>query len=574
MRTLFAAFAMATAIVLVGCQDDDALLPSSPSRSLDTAVDDDALCDLASMIFDGGRLNAVCKQLRNIERQADRGETVDAAEKALDLIEFVLGHFNGGRLSDPPGAATTEEVLGQLIAGIAELGGLLPAGSDPIPPGAFTPEGAVEMCTASAGCTVTTGTEFAGTMIPAGTPLVDVNTGEPVDHVIVVINRESDTLFPFSSFGFDDFPLFYNITTIPEVEILSNGGLNGAQEDEMVVGVCVVDPPDPLAPPEGADLRIARLFDGGEGQEVEITPLRDASFLDCTGASTNGEALTGWRGWLASIFGPASSVLDVTPLYANPGRLGGAISAFSMYGAVDVSAPEPNGTIRISGFDINRGRGPLVGGGTGSLSAATLVAGLSDPDNFGAEGTVACEIDIQDLVTTIAPASLVDGQGNLLVDFFFAGLTTTSLTTAEATELADFLNAGGIVYLSGNSGGNEGPSYNPLFAELDVADQYTGVVIQQNGPSSIPLGTPVTNGPFGVVGPLSHSHFRALDPSESTAVASTAETPIVAELFVGDTGYLSWMGDPLYFNLFTDADTDNLTYFLNLFALGCSDGGE
>ncbi len=567
MRTLFAVFSIVFAITLVGCQNDDALLPSSPSRSLDTAADDEALCELAGMILDRGKLNAVCKQLRNIERQADRGETVDAAQKARDLIAFVLDHFRGGRLNDPPGPETTEDVLGELIAGIAELGGLLPPGSGPIPPGAFTEEGAFEECSASAGCTVTTGTEFAGANIPAGTPLVDVNTGEPVDDLIVVISRESDTLDPFTQFGFDDFPLFYNITTIPEVEIPSNGGLNGAQEDEMIVGVCVVDPPDPLAPPEGADLRIARLFDGDEGSEVEITPLRDASFLDCTGASTNGEALTGWRGWLASVFGPAASVLDVTPLYANPGRLGGAISAFSTYGAVDVSAPEPDGTIRVSG-------GPLVGSGTGSVGAATLEAALNDPDNFGGEGTVACDVDLQGLVQSIAAGDLVDGQGNLQVDLFFAGLTGQTLSAEEATELAAFMNAGGVVYISGNSGGNEGPSYNPLFSELDVADQYDVNTTGSPGitSTSIPVATPVTNGPFGVVGPMSSTIFRILQTDSSTDVASVGELPIVAELGVGD-GYLSWMGDPLYFNLFTDSDADNLNYFLNLFALGCSDGG-
>ncbi len=575
MRTLFAAVTIAVATILVGCQDDDALLPSSPSRSLDTAVDDDALCELAGMVFDGGKLNAVCKQLRNIERQADRGETVDAAEKARDLIDFVLDHFRGGRLNDPPGPDTTEDVLGELIAGIAELGGLLPPGSDPIPPGAFTEEGAFEECNASAGCTVTTGTEFAGANIPAGTPLVDANTGEPVDDLIVVIARESDTLDPFTQFGFDDFPLFYNITTIPEVEIPSNGGLNGAQEDEMIVGVCVVDPPDPLAPPEGADLRIARLFDGDEGSEVEVTPLRDASFLDCTGASTGGEALTGWRGWLASIFGPASSVLDVTPLYANPGRLGGAISAFSIYGAVDVSAPEPDGTIRVSGFGSPRNRGPLVGSGTGTLGAATLESALNDPDNFGAEGTVACDVDLQGLVQSVAAGDLVDSQGNLQVDVFFAGLTGQTLSAEEATELADFMNAGGVVYLSGNSGSNEGPSYNPLFSELDVADVFTETLTGNNNvQSSNPITTPVTDGPFGVVGPMSHTVFRALAPSATTAVAigTPTESPIVAEGVFG-AGYLSWMGDPLYFNLFTNSDADNLNYFLNLFALGCSNGG-
>ncbi|HUP01957.1 MAG TPA: hypothetical protein VM737_10610, partial [Gemmatimonadota bacterium] len=235
-------------------------------------------------------------------------------------------------------------------------------------------------------------------------------------------------------------------------------------------------------------------------------------------------------------------------------------------------------SVSVSGFDGTRSRAPLDGG-TGFDGTSTLVNALLDPDNFGASGTVSCAVELEPLVTTIAPGSLVDEFENLQVDVFFAGLTATTLTSDEAAELVAFLNAGGVVYLSGNSLDNEGPGYNPLFVELDVSDRYDTTVEVVTGPEGVaessdpPDTTPLTNGPFGTIGPLSHSTFRDLLPVTTTGLATgnSSESYLLAEgaFGIGGIGYLSWTGDPLYFNLFTDVDQDNLNYFLNLVARGC-----
>jgi hypothetical protein len=89
---------------------------------------------------------------------------------------------------------------------------------------------------------------------------------------------------------------------------------------EAITGLCVVDPPDPFAPdPEvAARLRLAH-SNPADPATIEFLPLADAPFLDCEGAGTQGLGLAG------------------------PGRLGGAITAFSPIAAVDPlsGGPEP-----------------------------------------------------------------------------------------------------------------------------------------------------------------------------------------------------------------------------------------
>lgn len=231
--------------------------------------------------------------------------------------------------------------------------------------------------------------------------------------------------------------------------------------------------------------------------------------------------------------------------------------------------------IRISGFADPRNRAPLIDASgnapTGTLGSSQLVSALNNPAKFGPSGVVACSVDMQPFVQTIATGSLVSG-GSRLVDVFFAGLTATTLTTAEASELAAFVNAGGILYITGNSAANEGPSYHPLFTALGATTTFgsDASVLGESVSSDPPDTTPFTNGPFGAVGPLSQSIYRPIQPGTMTGLAtgSTHSEFVLVEGAFG-SGRLSAMGDPMYMDQFTD-DADNLNYFLNLFAAGCS----
>jgi hypothetical protein len=295
-----------------------------------------------------------------------------------------------------------------------------------------------------------------------------------------------------------------------------------------------------------------------------------ANTLTASGRGIAGDDFNGPRGGVAVVdpFQPIQAPFD-TDLTNETGPEGVEVKT----GSVQFSATGVN-PIRISGFDENRSRAPLITseGDPGGLSS-TLVAALNNSTNFGASGIVSCPVSFQPFVETIATSSLVSG-GNRLVDVFFAGLTATTLTTAEATELAAFVNAGGILYVAGNSADNEGPSYNPLFTALGTATTYnaspTGSFFVEQS-SDPPNTTPFTNGPFGPVGPLAHSIFRGIQPGSMTGLATgfgSAEYLVVEGSFT--TGRVSAHGDPLYFNLFTDVDADNQNYFLNLVAAGCS----
>lgn len=311
----------------------------------------------------GGLENAAKQQCQNIQRQLAAGKTDAAIDMATDLVAFVLGHFDQ---LEEPGSMTKEEGTAELLSKIYEFVGL--SEGQEIPPGAFTEEGAIAQCTAGEECRLITGTEFAGFVKPTGVGFL-VN-GQPFDGpVTFFIERLSDTADPFESFGFDDFPLFYHIGSIPVVTLT----------EEIGAGVCVVDPPDPFAPPTETIpfLRLAHIVNG----QVEVTELADADFLDCSGASTQVQSFE--RG----------SGRALTP--ASPGKLGGAILAFSPFGAVDSrtggSGTAPTVTV-VSYPDTT-----FVDAGS-PFQQGTF--GFSDPDADVVEATV---IETSDPNNTFTP---------------------------------------------------------------------------------------------------------------------------------------------------------------------------
>jgi hypothetical protein len=249
-------------------------------------------------------------RFRNVEFLLGRGLTEEAVEQTFALIVFALHHHENERLELQPGPL--------INAWLVFLG------LDPIAPSDLDdPDAAFMMCVGAEGCRVITGTEFAGVVFPPG--------ALPGTHW-VSIRRLGNNPGPFDDSGFPvgegSFPLFYNFSITPETDFGPG----------VVGGVCVVDPPDPFAPPDPVvgRLRLAHLVEGEAGPEVEILPLANADFLDCSGASTS-PALTGLGAWGArtlAAFEPLSDFL-AAPLWASPGRLGATIAAFSPFGAVD-----------------------------------------------------------------------------------------------------------------------------------------------------------------------------------------------------------------------------------------------
>lgn len=283
--------ALLLGLALAGaCADDDG--PTDPGTDLPGD-----LVDRIEALFPDG---------------ATRDMAVDQVEAILDqssddlLLEFIIfgsTELEAGRLLDPAGGdpPTTEGALAELFEAVADEAGLE---APPVSEAALG-EGAVAFVDED-GMTVVTESGFGGIDFPAGAL---------TERTLIILERLPEEGDPGEGplpTELDQFPIFYQVTTFPEIDELSA---------EAVAGLCVVDPPDPFAPtPDvAARLRLAHP-DPDDPAEIEFLPLMDAPFLDCTGATTE----------------------DGLGL-ASPGRLGGAISAFSPIVAVDPlsGGPEP-----------------------------------------------------------------------------------------------------------------------------------------------------------------------------------------------------------------------------------------
>ncbi|HKY59451.1 MAG TPA: hypothetical protein VJP59_00425 [Gemmatimonadota bacterium] len=272
-----------------GCADDDG--PTDPGPDLPA----DLITRIEALFPEGATREMAFDRVSAILEQASE-------ELLLDFVVFGSTELEAGRLLDPAGTdpPTTEGALAELFEAVADEAGLEPP---PVSEAALA-EGAVAFVDED-GMTVVTESGFGGVDFPAGAL---------PGRTLIVLERLPEEGEPGDGplpTDLDQYPIFYQVTTFPEVGELSA---------EAVAGLCVVDPPDPFAPsPDvAARLRLAHP-DPDDPAEIEFLPLMDAPFVDCTGASTEGLGL------------------------ASPGRLGGAISAFSPIAAVDPlsGGPEP-----------------------------------------------------------------------------------------------------------------------------------------------------------------------------------------------------------------------------------------
>jgi hypothetical protein len=321
-------------------------------------------------LFPTGNLNdSATSQVEDVLESADAGQTAPAQSAFVGFVAFSADQAEAGTLLDPNGAAppTIEDALVNLADDVADEAGLT---IPPIPDEAFGESGAVAVLDASGG-TVVTGDGNGGLQLPAGalpgSTLITIvpipATGDPEDH---------DGPLPT---GLDQYPRFYQIETFPPISTLAQEG---------IVGVCVVDPPDPFAPtPEvAARLRVAHP-DPDDPLVIEILPLANASFLDCDGGSGS--------------LSPAA-----------PGAIGGRISAFSPFAAVDPAGSPP----QITSVTPNPIHASVTGG-----SSTPFTIGFVDPEG----DIVALAIDeISD------PEGALDASGADLTDL--AGETSGAVT--------------------------------------------------------------------------------------------------------------------------------------------------
>lgn len=355
----FLALALAVGILL-GCQGDDPLLPSEPGEIEAAGQGDCAPEALIAALFPKGLAIAALEQCQNIQRQYVAGEETEAFDQLMELVAFTVEHLANGQLVDPDGSGplTEESGAAQLIVELHMIVGLAD-GTEPVPSGALTDDGGtIAMVDAEEGWDITTSDGFAAVTKAAGVPvfLNDAPYTGPVTVFMAPVDP-AETSFP--EFGLQvggsdrgAFPLFKEMGTIPDGLRFGDGEIDPENPDplnELVVELCIVDPPHPLAPfPEQLpDLRVGHIIDG---ETLEVAPLRSSS-LDCDGVNDEvPTALIGnrWHRLANAVFAPVAEILDVAKLYARPGRLGGAISAFSEFGGVDQSKVNAFGDVTVS----------------------------------------------------------------------------------------------------------------------------------------------------------------------------------------------------------------------------------
>ncbi|MGH7589455.1 MAG: hypothetical protein ACRELU_12775 [Gemmatimonadota bacterium] len=318
LRAFLLSLTLATTGFILAC-NEGSVDPVASTGEITGALK--GVCPLTEEIADvfspGGLRNAVTKQCQNIAGELDEGDTEGAVEKVFSLIDKILGHHADGETTGDDVATAT---LLNALLGIVNLDGIFPVtGVDENTGGGSCDSG---------GCTHVTQSGLAGISVPP-------QTSEGIDQCYITFNlREFD---PELFSGFDNYPFQFEYEIVCADE--ATGGLDLAQDGTIydpaaIVGVCFADPP--LGPTTeevpNENRQLAHLPDG---EEVPVLlEIAEATFLtdeDCAEASMAAAPLP-YRA-LAKL--EPISEFFVSPLLANPGRLGGAIAAHSPIGPVD-----------------------------------------------------------------------------------------------------------------------------------------------------------------------------------------------------------------------------------------------
>jgi hypothetical protein len=230
--------------------------------------------------------------------------------------------------------------------------------------------------------------------------------------------------------------------------------------------------------------------------------------------------------------------------------------------------------LRIVTWDSSRGRDDMIL--TDTMEGKNIEYVYNDlmkPSYFGPSGVVRCTPDIR-FVSSIAGGSLVSG-GVRQADVFFGNQIDPNepvipLSAGEAAELASFINAGGVVYVSGLTNG-QGAVWNGLFTALGISDHFNSDS-HCSGSISLPLvTTPFTDGPFGTVGYMGWPCFGSIENSSLTPVIKAGGTPptyvMIAEGAFG-AGRLSVSGGVIAHDT-VSGNASTRRYLLNMFAHGC-----
>ena len=253
---------------------------------------------------------------------------------------------------------------------------------------------------------------------------------------------------PFSSDPPNDcYPRFFDVSVEPA----------GSVADDVELALCVLDPPDPLAPPSQTVAARLQIASEHQGQLVfwPSAPGLGPAGVTCTAPSVL--APSGWQGEVWSAMGPLADLFSAAPLFADPGRLGASVSSFTPFAPTDPVVPL-----------ACPGSPDAVATDEATLLAA--IAGASPGDVIAINGTVELTDDV---VVDVADVTLTCASPG-------SGLTveTTAATNGDVIFLIR-IQADGIrverLELDGL-----GTVRAPVLASDPLGGQLTGVAMVEN----------------------------------------------------------------------------------------------
>jgi len=341
LRSVRGAIFLGVALALGACSDQSATPPSAPSRAptanaapSDRAALEAQINGFINALYAPKEQGAVFSAFAKIKARVASGRTSEAQTSIVAFYKTVLSDWKGGRLEDPNGGQppSTADALQSLLNSVAQFGGM----ASPLPsPGALSADATVEIV-GSTGATVVAPSGFGGVRFPAGAL---------PEEVIVVVSRIPNPTQPRSGplpTTLDQYPLFYDFSTFPTVAQFAQ---------PVTVGICTIEVGDAFGPPNQTVANRLQLAHPNPANlsTVELLERAEAPFIHCDGVSlASAEPVRQGDGFgrralaLASTVGSrlASFILP-TPAYAVHGGLGGRVSSFSPFGAVDPGGITP-----------------------------------------------------------------------------------------------------------------------------------------------------------------------------------------------------------------------------------------
>jgi hypothetical protein len=279
------------AVIMAGCSErvTQQSTMKVDGGTIASVISDDSLRTLIGVLFfEADAPTAQFDQMLGLLRRTEPPPDLPGAQAlAAEIVNLTIGLFKSGGLKNPTDPNLPQNVL-TFGNGILELVGL--------PPGltlaALDPDGAAAVITPeSPNTTVLTETKFAG---------VQVNTGQVPQTTLITVTRLPNSPPPLLT-TLAQFPFFYEYTSAPEVTF----------NTDVVVGVCQ---PNNIVIPNPSRLRLAHNIAPFTPGSIEILPLVNAPFLDCTLAQFSR------AGFAAPLLKDLAALVTPTPLYASGNR--------------------------------------------------------------------------------------------------------------------------------------------------------------------------------------------------------------------------------------------------------------